>query len=132
MLNKFNWAILGCGSIANDFARDVTQMGGEIYSVANRTYEKAVSFAKKYNIEIIPVLNGDISESAFTGDAEHINSGFLDGLGKEEAINKMLDYLEENKLGKKSVNYKLRDKKERIFKWLLISMNPHTPLANTF
>ena len=50
MLNKFNWAILGCGSIANDFARDVTQMGGEIYSVANRTYEKAVSFAKKYNI----------------------------------------------------------------------------------
>lgn len=50
MLNKFNWAILGCGSIANDFARDVTRMGGEIYSVANRTYEKAVSFAKKYNI----------------------------------------------------------------------------------
>ena len=50
MLNKFNWAVLGCGSIANDFARDVTRMGGEIYSVANRTYEKAVSFAKKYNI----------------------------------------------------------------------------------
>ena len=50
MLNKFNWAALGCGSIANDFARDVTRMGGEIYSVANRTYEKAVSFAKKYNI----------------------------------------------------------------------------------
>ena len=50
MLNKFNWSILGCGSIANDFSRDVTRMGGEIYSVANRTYEKAVSFAKKYNI----------------------------------------------------------------------------------
>ncbi len=71
--------------------------------------ERDYEFAKKYNIEIIPVLNGDISESAFTGDAEHINSGFLDGLGKEEAINKMLDYLEENGLGKKSVNYKLRD-----------------------
>ncbi len=51
MLNKFNWAILGCGSIAKDFARDVTRMGGEIYSVANRTYEKAVSFAKEYNIK---------------------------------------------------------------------------------
>ena len=50
MLNKYNWAILGCGNIANDFARDVTRMGGEIYSVANRTYEKAVEFAEKYNI----------------------------------------------------------------------------------
>ena len=51
MLNKFNWAILGCGNIANDFARDIIRMGGEIYSVANRTYEKAVNFANKYNIE---------------------------------------------------------------------------------
>ena len=50
MLNKFNWAILGCGNIANDFARDITRMGGEIYSVANRTYEKAITFAEKYNI----------------------------------------------------------------------------------
>ena len=53
MLNKYNWAILGCGNIANDFARDVTRMGGEIYSVANRTYEKAVEFAEKYNINIV-------------------------------------------------------------------------------
>ena len=51
MLNRYNWAILGCGNIANDFARDITRMGGEIYSVANRTYEKAVDFANKYNIE---------------------------------------------------------------------------------
>ena len=51
MLNKYNWAILGCGNIANDFARDITRMGGKIYSVANRTYEKAVAFAEKYNIE---------------------------------------------------------------------------------
>lgn len=51
MLNKFNWAILGCGNIANDFARDVTGQGGKIYSVANRTYEKSVLFAEKYNIE---------------------------------------------------------------------------------
>lgn len=50
MLNKYSWAILGCGNIANDFARDITRMGGKIYSVANRTYEKAVEFAEKYNI----------------------------------------------------------------------------------
>lgn len=53
MLNRFNWAILGCGNIANDFARDITRMGGNIYSVANRTHEKAVAFAEKYNIEKI-------------------------------------------------------------------------------
>lgn len=51
MSNKYNWAILGCGNIANDFAREMNKMGGKVYSVANRTYEKAVVFAKKYNIE---------------------------------------------------------------------------------
>ena len=45
MLNKFNWAILGCGNIANDFAREMNKMGGKVYSVANRTYEKAKVFA---------------------------------------------------------------------------------------
>ncbi len=53
MSNKFNWAILGCGSIANDFARARTQMGGKIYSVANRTYSKALDFAEKYSVEKI-------------------------------------------------------------------------------
>ena len=51
MLNKFNWAILGCGNIANDFAREMNKNGGKVYSVANRTYEKAVAFAEKYNVE---------------------------------------------------------------------------------
>ena len=51
MSNKFNWAILGCGNIANDFAREMNKMGGRVYSVANRTYEKATAFAEKYNIE---------------------------------------------------------------------------------
>ncbi len=51
VLIRFNWAILGCGNIANDFARDMGKMGGQVYSVANRTYEKAVDFAKKYEIE---------------------------------------------------------------------------------
>ena len=51
MSNKFNWAIFGCGNIANDFAREMNKMGGRVYSVANRTYEKAVAFAEKYNIK---------------------------------------------------------------------------------
>ena len=49
--NRFNWAILGCGNIANDFAREMNKMGGKVYSVANRTYEKATAFAETYNIE---------------------------------------------------------------------------------
>lgn len=51
MSNKFNWAILGCGNIANDFAREMNKMGGKVYSIANRTYEKAIAFAEKYNVE---------------------------------------------------------------------------------
>ena len=53
MLNKFNWAVLGCGNIANDFAREMNKMGGKVYAVANRTYEKAVAFAEKYNVETV-------------------------------------------------------------------------------
>ncbi len=72
----------------------------------DRDYE----FAKKFNIEIIPVLEGgDISKEPFVGDGLHINSGLLDGLNKEDAINKMIEFLEKNKLGTKKVNYKMRD-----------------------
>ena len=71
-----------------------------------RDYE----FASKFGIEIIPVLEGgDISKEAFTGDGLHINSGFLDSLDKEAGINKMIKYLEDNNVGKKKVNYKLRE-----------------------
>ena len=66
-------------------------------------------FASKFGLEIIPVLKGNDESLPFTGDGKHINSEFLDGLDKEDAINKMLDYLEEHKLGKKQVNYKMRD-----------------------
>ena len=71
--------------------------------------ERDYDFAKKFNLDIIQVLDGDMSNGAHTGDGLHINSGFLDGLNKEDAINKMLEYLEEKKIGKKTVNYKLRD-----------------------
>ena len=72
--------------------------------------ERDYEFAKKYDIEIIEVLKGgNIDEKAYTEDGVHINSGFLDGLNKEDAINKMLEFLEENKIGKKKTNYRLRE-----------------------
>ena len=71
-----------------------------------RDYE----FAKKFDIEIIPVLEGgDISKEAYTEDGTHINSGFLDGLNKEDALNKMYEFLKENNIGEKTTTYKLRD-----------------------
>ena len=71
-----------------------------------RDYE----FAKKFNIDIIPVIEGgNISFEAYIGDGLHINSEFLNGLNKEDAINKMIEWLEDNKLGSKHVNYRLRE-----------------------
>ena len=71
--------------------------------------ERDYEFAKKFDIDIIPVIDGgNIKEEAYTEDGLHINSGFLDGLNKEEAINKMIEYLEKNNIGKKEVNYKIR------------------------
>ena len=71
-----------------------------------RDYE----FAKKFDIPIIQVLEGgDISQEAYVGDGVHINSGFLDGLGKEEAIDKMVAWLEEKGIGTRKVNYKFRE-----------------------
>ena len=72
----------------------------------DRDYE----FAKKFNIEIIQVLEGgDISKEAFTGDGVHINSGFMDGMNKEDAIDAMINWLEERKIGSKQINYKMRE-----------------------
>lgn len=72
--------------------------------------ERDYAFAKKFAISIIPVIEGgNIEKEAYIEDGIHINSGILNGLGKEEAIAEMLTYLEENQLGKKTVNYKLQD-----------------------
>ena len=72
--------------------------------------ERDYEFAKKFNLEIIPVIDGgDISCEAYVGDGLHINSEFLNGLNKEDAINKMIDWLEENNLGTKHINYRLRE-----------------------
>ena len=68
-------------------------------------------FAKKFNLPIIEVLKSevDVQKQAWTEDGLHVNSDFLNGLNKEDAINRMLQFLEEKKIGKKAVNYKLRD-----------------------
>ncbi len=72
--------------------------------------ERDYAFAKKFDLKIIPVIEGgDIEKEAYTGDGVHINSGFLNGLNKEESIEKMIAWLEENKLGAKKINYKIRE-----------------------
>lgn len=72
--------------------------------------DRDYAFAKKFNLEIIQVLKGgDISQEAYTQDGIHINSGFLDGLNKKDAIEKMLNYLKENHIGEKKVNFKFRE-----------------------
>ncbi|WP_303753229.1 leucine--tRNA ligase [Enterococcus sp. S86.2] len=72
--------------------------------------ERDYEFAQTFGLDIIPVLaGGDVKKEAYTGDGKHINSDFLDGLNKEEAIEKMNAWLEENGVGKKEVSYRLRD-----------------------
>ncbi|MGO3732453.1 MAG: leucine--tRNA ligase [Vagococcus sp.] len=72
--------------------------------------ERDYEFAKAFDLEIVPVLEGgNIEEEAFTEDGVHINSEFLDGLTKEEAMAKMIDWLEEKGVGKKETSYRLRD-----------------------
>ena len=73
----------------------------------DRDYE----FAKKFNIPIIEVIKGgNISECAYTGDGEMINSGVLTGMtNKKDSIEKMIEYLKENNIGEKAVQYKMQD-----------------------
>ena len=75
-------------------------------------------FAKKFDLPIIQVIESanentvcDIEKEAFTDVASGklINSGFLNGLEVKEAIKKVINYLEENSIGTRKVNYKLRD-----------------------
>ncbi|MEG2322018.1 MAG: leucine--tRNA ligase [Bacilli bacterium] len=72
--------------------------------------ERDYAFAKKFNLDIVPVIyGGNILEKEYIDDGPHINSEFLNGLNKEEAIKKMLNWLEEKKIGFKKVNYRLRE-----------------------
>ena len=72
--------------------------------------ERDYEFAQTFDLEILPVIEGgDISTAAYTEDGVHINSDFLNGLNKEEAIEAMNQWLEEHGVGKKEVSYRLRD-----------------------
>ncbi len=67
-------------------------------------------FAQKFGLKIVRVLESPNGEPLpFEGEGRLVNSQFLDGLSKTEAIARMIQYLEENKLGSKRVEYKLRD-----------------------
>ena len=68
-------------------------------------------FAKKFGLPIIEVLKGDVDvqEQVYEGDGPHVNSGFLNGMGVDEAIETVTKWLEERGKGHKAVNYKLRD-----------------------
>ena len=71
--------------------------------------ERDYEFATKFGLEIIPVLQGPTEQLPYIGDGVHINSEFLNGLDKEDAISKMIKWLEDNKCGEAQVNYKMRD-----------------------
>ncbi len=72
--------------------------------------ERDYEFAEKFDLPIIEVVaGGDVSKEAYVGDGEHINSGFLDGLGKDEAIEKSIAWFVEQGKGEKKISYRLRD-----------------------
>ena len=72
--------------------------------------ERDWDFAKQFGLDIIPVLEGgNVDEAPYTGDGLHINSDFLDGLNKADAIAKMVAWLEENGVGQEKISYRLRD-----------------------
>jgi len=72
--------------------------------------ERDYEFATKFELPIIEVVQGgDITKEPFVGDGQLINSDFLNGLSTNEAITKMIDWLEEKESGKREVTYRLRD-----------------------
>ena len=79
--------------------------------------QRDLDFANEYNLEVIPVVKPDnvkensfkINDSAFTEEGIIINSRFLNGLSVQGAKAKIIDEIEKKKIGKKKINFKLRD-----------------------
>ncbi|HBC91081.1 MAG TPA: leucine--tRNA ligase, partial [Lactococcus sp.] len=72
--------------------------------------ERDWEFAKAYDLEIVPVFDGgNVQEACYTEGGKMINSDFLNGLEKEEALEKIVAYLEEKGIGSRKVTYRLRD-----------------------
>jgi leucyl-tRNA synthetase len=75
--------------------------------------QRDFDFAKKFNLEIINVISNQNKKKnlneAYTGDGFLVNSDFLNGLNNNEAKNKVIELLEEKNLGKKKINFRLKD-----------------------
>ncbi|OQW51888.1 MAG: leucine--tRNA ligase [Proteobacteria bacterium SG_bin7] len=70
--------------------------------------ERDFEFAKEFGLEIVRVLESE-TDLPFIGDGKHVNSDFINGTGKDDGINKVIERLEKEKIGIKTVNYKFRD-----------------------
>ncbi len=96
------------------FVADYVMMGygtGAIMAVPGHD-KRDWDFAKKYDLPIIEVIRGgDVTKEAFTDTetGELVNSGFINGLQVKEAIAKTIEFLEENHLGQRMINYKMKD-----------------------
>lgn len=100
------------------FISDYVLMGygtGAIMAVPAHD-QRDFDFAKKFDIEIIPVVESNSSEidvnnltEAFDAEGKMINSGKFDGMNNRKAIPEMIKWLSEQKIGEKTINYKLRD-----------------------
>ena len=95
------------------FIADYVMMGygtGAIMAVPAHD-ERDYDFAKKFGIDIVEVIKGgNIEEAAYTGDGEMVNSDFLNGYtNKKDSIERMLEYLKEQGIGEKGVQYKMKD-----------------------
>ncbi|AQU78907.1 MULTISPECIES: leucine--tRNA ligase [Planococcus] len=72
--------------------------------------ERDYEFAQQFDLPIVEVVSGgNIKEEAYAGDGELINSDFLNGLNKKEAIEKAIAWLVDKKVGDKKITYRLRD-----------------------
>ncbi len=79
--------------------------------------QRDLDFAIEYNLDVIPVVkpidirenNFKIDKEAFTGEGTMINSASINGLNINEAKNKIIENIENKKIGRRKVNYKLRD-----------------------
>ena len=71
--------------------------------------ERDYAFAKKFDLPMTQVIEGDLDNGVITEDGKHINSDFLNGLNKADAIERAIEYMEDKGFGEKKVNYRLRD-----------------------
>jgi len=88
----------------------IATYGGGAVMIVPAHDKRDYAFAKKYDVDIREVVSGgDISKEPYTGYGKLINSEEFNGLSSKEAIEKITDWLIKNKVGQRTINYKLRD-----------------------